>query len=229
MVLTEVRRAIGYIRVSTDEQGRSGLGLEAQRSAIEAEARRRGWQLTTVYKDVASGRSTNGRPHLEQALKDLADRKADALIVTKLDRLSRSVVDFGSLLKISTRHEWPLVILDQGIDTSTAAGKMLAKMLITISEWEAEAISERTKAALAVARDNGVRLGRARMIDSKTEKRILQLRRSGCSFQVIADTLNEQGWKAPLGGEWTWPTIKRVVRRNVTEPVKTRARRVELN
>lgn len=226
MVLSDVKRAVGYVRVSTAEQGRSGLGLEAQKSAIQAEAQRKGWELIAIYEDVASGKSTNGRHQLDAALKDLADRRADALVVTKLDRLSRSVVDFGKVLKLSEKHKWPLVIVDLGLDTSTAAGKLTANVLISVAEWEAAAISERTKAALGAAKARGTRLGRATMIDARTERRIVALRRRGHSLATIATKLNATGSKAPRGGAWTWQTIERVVRRNMSEPITRRARRV---
>jgi DNA invertase Pin-like site-specific DNA recombinase len=85
---------VGYTRVSTQEQGDSGLGLEAQRAAIVLYCTQRGWTLDTVYQDVASGAKLAGRPELDQAL----NHGADAIIVAKLDRLSRSLLDFASLL-----------------------------------------------------------------------------------------------------------------------------------
>jgi len=91
-------RAIGYTRVSTAEQGESGAGLEAQRQTIVREAKHRGWELLAIDSDVASGKATNGRHGLAKALRAMARHDADVLIVAKLDRLSRSVVDFSAFL-----------------------------------------------------------------------------------------------------------------------------------
>src|SRR5438270_7416921 len=88
--LREIRRALGYIRVSTSDQAENGAGLEAQRRAIADEAKRRGWELVELYEDHASGKSLNGRHELRRALARLSAGEADALIVAKLDRLSRS-------------------------------------------------------------------------------------------------------------------------------------------
>src|SRR6266545_2957767 len=92
-------KAVGYIRVSTEEQAEQGVGLSAQRSVIEAEVARRGWTLVQVFEDTASGRSLSGRRGLEAALETLEAGTADALVVAKLDRLSRSTKDFAALLE----------------------------------------------------------------------------------------------------------------------------------
>ena len=91
---------VGYIRVSTSEQADSGAGLEAQRAAIRSEAERRGWKLVHVFEDAgASGKSTNGPAGLQQALQAVERGGAHALVVAKLDRLSRSLLDFASLME----------------------------------------------------------------------------------------------------------------------------------
>jgi len=101
-------RVVGYLRVSTSDQAESGAGLAAQREAIEHECRRRGWELVTIYEDTASGKSMNGRPQLRAALAELAAGNADVLMSSKLDRLSRSAVDFGQLLERARREGWSL-------------------------------------------------------------------------------------------------------------------------
>lgn len=157
MTRDEIKRVVGYVRVSTAEQGRSGLGLEGQRSAIVAECARRGWELVggEPYCDIVSGKSLNGRHELKRALDDLAARRADALVVAKLDRLSRSVVDFGRVLKLAQRHGWALAILDPDLDTSTATGKLMANMLISVAEWERDIIAQPTRTALAAKKAAG--------------------------------------------------------------------------
>ena len=204
---------IGYVRVSTDEQGRSGLGLEAQLAALQAKAAAKGWEMR-LAKDVASGKSMNKRPELALALEDLKAHRADALVASKMDRISRSVVDFATLLETARKQGWHVVMLDLELDTSTPAGKMMAHMLAVVAQFEREMAGQRTKDALAAARARGVRLGRRRMIAPTLEGRILRLRRKGESYEAIAARLNTDGIAAPMGGQWGWTTISRVVKRS---------------
>src|SRR4029450_2250406 len=104
-------KAIGYIRVSTDEQADSGAGLEAQLRAIREEAGRRSWQLIEGFRDAASGKSLKGRPGLQGATQPLEGGGADTLVVAKLDRLSRSLLDFSALMERSRKEDWALVAL----------------------------------------------------------------------------------------------------------------------
>lgn len=117
-------RVVGYARVSTSEQLQSGAGLEAQHAAIRDEAARRGWLVARVYQDVASGRSVADREGLAEALEVVERGDADALVVPKLDRLSRSLMDFSVLMERSRKKGWALVALDLGVDTTTPAGAM---------------------------------------------------------------------------------------------------------
>src|SRR5262249_40156314 len=149
---TSMGKAIGYVRCSTEEQADSRAGLDAQRAAILAEARRRGWDeadLTIVEDAGFSGRDLR-RPGIEEALESLRRRNADTLVVSKLDRLSRSLVDFAGLMARASREKWALIALDLNVDTSTPAGEAMAAMLATFAQFERRLIGERTKAALAM-------------------------------------------------------------------------------
>jgi DNA invertase Pin-like site-specific DNA recombinase len=143
---------VGYVRVSTDAQGERGAGLEVQRRAIREEAERREWRLVEIYEDVVSGKSMNGRHGLHAALEALRCGEASVIVVAKLDRLSRSLIDFAGLVERSRREGWAIVALDLGVDLTTAGGEMLAGVLAVLAQWERRMISERTKAALAVRR-----------------------------------------------------------------------------
>ena len=152
---------VGYIRVSTSEQADSGAGLEAQRAAIRSEAERRGWQLVHVFEDAgASGKSLNGRRGLQRALEAIEAGTAEGLVVAKLDRLSRSLLDFAALMERARKGGWNLIALDLGVDTSTPAGEMMASVLATFAQFERRLIGQRTKDALAIKRAQGVVLGR---------------------------------------------------------------------
>jgi DNA invertase Pin-like site-specific DNA recombinase len=203
---------VGYVRVSTSEQADSGAGLEAQRAAISGAAQRRGWQLVHVFEDAgASGKSMNGRPGLTGALDVVERGDADALAVAKLDRLSRSLLDFAALMERARKRGWNLIALDLGVDTSTPSGEMMASVLATFAQFERRLIGQRTKDALAVKRAQGVRLGRPREIPEATVARISDLYRAGLSVAAIARRLNEDGVSTPRGGRWHSPGVKRAL------------------
>lgn len=223
MTRDKIKRVVGYVRVSTAEQGSSGLGLEAQRAAIERECQHRGWELVAVYQDVASGKSKDKRPELARAQASVAAKEADAIVVAKLDRLSRSVVDFGKILADSREHGWALVALDLDIDTTTPTGKMVAQVLMTVAEWEREAIVERTRAALAAAKERGRKLGRKSNVPADLQLRIVAMRQRGMAFTAIAEQLTAEGAPTPSGGEaWAWTTVSQIVRRHGEAPKQRR-------
>src|SRR6185437_4904316 len=97
-------QVLGYVRVSTDEQSNSGAGIAAQRSAIEAECKRRGWQLVDIIEDAGYSAKDLKRPGVQVALETLENRKADGLVVAKLDRLSRSMLDCTAIMAKATRQ-----------------------------------------------------------------------------------------------------------------------------
>jgi DNA invertase Pin-like site-specific DNA recombinase len=119
----------------TAEQADSGLGLKAQREAIELESIRRGWGLVAVHDDAGRSGKSIKRPGLEAALSDVDQGRADALVVAKLDRLSRSLADFAALMERSRRKGWSLVALDLGVDTSTPSGEFLVNVLASAAQW----------------------------------------------------------------------------------------------
>jgi len=211
--MVEGMKVVGYCRVSSSEQADSGLGLAAQRSAIEQECDRKGWQLVSVFTDAAaSGKSLNGRPALQEALGAVESGAAGGLVVSKLDRLSRSLLDFASLMERSKRNGWHLVALDLALDTSTPSGELMANVLMTFSQFERRLIGQRTKDALAVKKAQGIQLGRPRVMAPKVRRRILRERSRGDSFAKIAAGLNDA--KVPTahnGSAWYPSTVRQVV------------------
>lgn len=120
----------GCRRVSTTEQRESGAGLDAQREAIVSECDRRGWRLAAIFEDTAaSGESLDGRLGLQAALDTLESQQASAIVVTKLDRLSRSLLDFAALMQRSRRRGWAIVALDLAVDTTSPSGEVMASVL----------------------------------------------------------------------------------------------------
>lgn len=202
-------RVVGYARVSTEEQGRSGLGLAAQRSTIEAECGRRGWELARIEEDVASGRSRRRRPGLARAVASCRAGEAAAVVCAKLDRLARSVVDFAQLVEESKRQGWHVVVLDPAIDLTTPNGRLVAGMLAQVAQWEREIIGQRIVEALGAKRASGLRHPNPAVSDG-ARRRIAELRGCGLSQRAIAERLNEEGVQA-VGGRWHRETVRRVL------------------
>lgn len=206
------REFIGYCRVSTGDQMASGLGMEAQRSAIVTSCVARGWPLGTIYEDAASGSAMTGRPGLAEALDRLGAGQARGLIVAKLDRLSRSLVDFAGMMSRAQDESWALVALDLGVDTTSPAGEMMANVMASFANYERRLIGMRTREALAVKRAQGVKLGRPKSIDSDVMEIIYQLRDAGMTFRAMADKLNSDGVPTGQGGSWHAATISRAIK-----------------
>jgi DNA invertase Pin-like site-specific DNA recombinase len=199
---------VGYARVSTSEQSESGLGLAAQREAIRAECDRRGWDLVRTEEDVLSGRTLN-RPGLTRALEACRTGEVSGVVVAKLDRLSRSLVDFAALLERAQKEGWNVVALDLGVDLSTPSGEFLASVLASAAQWERRIIGQRTKDALAVRKAQGVKLGRPRSIPDDLRRRINRLHQSGVSLTAIATQLNQEGVATSRGGRCWYPSTVR--------------------
>lgn len=203
-------RVIGYCRVSTSEQGDSGAGLEAQEAKIHAEVAHRGWELVDVRHDVASGKSMRRRDELGRTLRDLRDGYADAIVVAKLDRLSRSVLDFASIMETAKDEGWSLVVLDLAVDTTTTNGKLIANIMIALAQWERELIGDRTRAALEAVRARGTKVGRKSGVDIETLRTINLLRNQGLSWAKVAGALEREGIPTGQGGRWHAATVRRL-------------------
>src|SRR4051812_37312102 len=186
-------RVIGYCRVSTDEQAMSGLGLADQEKRIREMAKPHGWQIAQVIRDEGLSAGTLERAGLFRALGLLAAGRADGLVVAKLDRLTRSTVDFGVLLEWFKDAGKILVLLDLGVDTSTAGGELVANVIASVAQWERGVISERTRAALAQLRLQGKPTGRPAVVDDQAlVARIQEMREAEMTLRQIADTLNAE-------------------------------------
>jgi DNA invertase Pin-like site-specific DNA recombinase len=204
---------IAYVRVSTDDQGRNGYGLDAQRSAIRDECDRRGWTLLRIEEDVRSGGTMKRRPGLARAIASCDSNEAQALVAAKVDRLSRSVHDFAGLVERARAGRWNLVILDLGVDLSTPMGEAMASVASTFAQLERRLISARTREGLAVARTRGAKLGRpATPLSDEALMRARQLRAAGLSFAAIADDLNASLHRSALGKSWWTATVSRALR-----------------
>jgi len=207
-VVCDVSRVVGYLRVSTDEQVESGLGLDAQRAAIKSEAARRGWTLLHIYEDagVSGSVAPENRPGLSEALQEVQSGRAGTLVAAKLDRLSRSVADFAGLMEQAQYEGWNLRVLDLDIDLSTENGELIAGVMASFAQLERRLIARRTREALAARRARGMRLGRLRTVPDPLVRRIVRERAEGSSYTAIANRLNEEGVPPTRDGTRWYPS-----------------------
>lgn len=204
--------AVGYLRVSTQEQASSGLGLDAQREAITRAATVKDWRLEWIVDAGWSGKNLH-RPGISEALQLLDAGDAQVLVVAKLDRVSRSVSDFAGLLERAKRRGWAVVCLDLGIDTSTPMGELVSTFMSALAQWERRVIGERTTVALQAKKAGGARLGAPVRLAEDTRRRILAAREAGQPLRAIAEDLNEAGVPtASGGGRWHHTTVSSVLR-----------------
>lgn len=215
-----MKQAIAYIRVSTAKQGRSGLGLEAQREAIARFAQAEGFELLAVHVEVETGKGADAierRPILKAALEDARKAKAP-VIVAKLDRLSRDVAFVAGLMASRV----PFIVAELGAD----ADPFMLHLYAALAEKERALISQRTRDALARAKAKGVELGKhgrnilAPKNREAAQERATALRsvftaklEAGKSLRTIAAELNAEGVRTPMGKEWHLTTVKRMVDR----------------
>jgi DNA invertase Pin-like site-specific DNA recombinase len=214
-------RAFGYVRVSTGDQAESGLGLETQQEAIEAECERRGWDLVRVFRDEGFSAATLKRPALQEALELLKGGGADLLVTSKLDRLSRSLEDFVGLRVQALREGWVPKVLDLPVDPETPIGEAMLMQGVVFAQLERRLASQRTRDALAVlsARSEPwvsrsgrtcTRLGRPSSVDGELRDRI----RSMASAHGLSETarrLNSEGVPTGHGGRQWWASSVRSV------------------
>lgn len=205
-------RAIGYIRVSTADQAINGISLDAQRATLEAEAARRGWSMNIVADEGISAESEK-RPGLESAMSELDRGGADALMVVRLDRMTRSVSGLAGILGRAQKHHWDVVMLSPGIDTTDAAGRFTTNILASAAQYERDLISVRTREALAHKKSQGGTLGRRRNVDPAVVERIRSQRSAKKSLRSIADQLNAEGVPTAQGGaKWHASTVSAVMK-----------------
>src|SRR4051794_40894913 len=149
---------------------------------------------------------------MTEALRLLAAHDVEALVVAKLDRLSRSVVDFSNTLTLAKKQGWAVVLLDLGVDTTTPNGKLVAGLMAQIAEWERDIIAQRTREALAAAKARGTRLGRPRATPDEVVAQVVDLHGQGLSPRAIAQTLTDLSVPTTRGAaHWRASSVRRVL------------------
>jgi DNA invertase Pin-like site-specific DNA recombinase len=217
-------RVIAYVRVSSQEQAISGLGLADQRATIERTAKHREWDNITFVADEGYSARSLDRPGIAEALLQLANGEAGTLVVAKLDRLSRSLLDFAQLMDTARRQGWELVVLDLALDTSTPSGALMGNIMASFAEYERQLIGQRTSAALQQKKAQGARLGRPRTLDAAVSARIAAAREAGQTLTAIAGQLNDEGVPTARGGRCWFPSTVAGVLRSVALDQEARVR-----
>ena len=229
-------RAIGYIRCSTHEQADSGLGLDAQAERIRAYATLKGLSLVDLITDagVSGGKPLGRRKGGEKLLAALQKRRADAVLMLKLDRGFRNATDCLATVEQWDKSRIALHVVDLGgnaIDTTSAAGRFMLVILAGAAEMERNLTRERTRSAMAVKRANGQRIGSVpygfdlgddgvTLTENEVEQAVIRdirtMRAAGKKLQQIADTLTEQGvpTKTRKSHRWTHQVVSRILSRD---------------
>lgn len=234
-------RVVAYARVSTDMQANEGISLDAQQARMRAYAEALGLEIVAMEVDAGFSAKNLDRPALRSALAALDAGRADALLVTKLDRLTRRVRDLGELIDKYFDQRFALLSLGDSIDTRSASGRLVLNVMASAAQWEREAISERIKEAKAHLRAQGVTFGHppfgwefseerdkdgrltVRKVDEqqKTIQRIVSLRRRCFTTAEIATELNKGGERAQRGGPFTAAAVAHIlVRAKVRKPTR---------
>ena len=209
-------RLIGYARASRWDRGPARDRLEAQVRELEGAAHDRSWRLQRVERDLLAGRTLR-RPGLQRALEACRSGEAQGIVVTSLDRLSRSLSDLAELFGEARAQGFAIVALDTGLDTRTGAGDLVATVLADAGQWtRRDMVRERAREALATGRERR-RRGRPSSTPPALAERIRRLRADGETLQSICDTLNAEGVPTPRGGSHWRPTSLRAVLRPRSE------------
>ena len=220
-------RAVAYVRVSSDKQAKNGLSLEAQDAKLRAMTTIREDELVGIIVDEESAKPGSlKREGVQRVLAMVKAGEVDAVIVCKLDRLTRSIRDLAELLETFEKHNVSLVSLAESLDTHSASGRLVINIMTAVSQWEREAIGERTKAVMDFKKERGERLGNipygmkddgeGNLVEDSAEQAIIDsirfLRPRSKSLTQVARYLNQSGYKTRHGGEWRREYVARILK-----------------
>ena len=224
-----MKTAIGYIRVSTAGQAEEGVSMDAQRAKIEAWAFANDYELGDVFTDAGvSGKRADNRDGLQEALAAACKGKA-ALVTYSLSRVSRSTRDMLAIAERLDRAGADLVSLSEKVDTTSAAGRMVFRMLAVLNEFERDQVAERTRLAMAHMRKNGKRIsGRipfgydlapdgVSLVENRKEQEAIalmrRLRTEGLTLQAICNELEARGIKTKTDTTWAPATVSGILKK----------------
>jgi DNA invertase Pin-like site-specific DNA recombinase len=220
-------KALGYVRVSTDQQAERGVSLEAQAEKIRAMAVVHNAVLVEIIVDGGESAKSLNRPGMARLLAMVDAGEVQTVIIAKLDRLTRSVKDLCTLLERFERRGVALVSVAESLDTSSAAGRLVLNIMTAVSQWEREAIGERTRDAMRHKRSNGERVGNIsygyrlaadgrHLEEDPGEQTVLaeirRFRREGATLRGIAAALNQRALQTRRGTPWRLESVARALK-----------------
>jgi Site-specific recombinases, DNA invertase Pin homologs len=219
-----MNKAIGYIRVSTEEQAAHGISLDAQRAKIEDYALTKDLELVGIVEDAGKSAKDLRRPGVQEVLARANKGEVDSVIIVKLDRMFRNTVDALNTARDFDKKGIALHSISESLDTQSAMGKFFFTLTAALAEMERGLIGERTKSALARKRERGEKTGGyvpfgydnvdGALVENEAEQRTLasiyKMRAQGMSYQSIADHLNGKGIPTKKGFEWTRAQVNRL-------------------
>jgi DNA invertase Pin-like site-specific DNA recombinase len=230
MQIAQNRKTVAYVRVSTEDQAREGVSLDAQEARIAAYCAAMGWGVPEVICDAAESAKSLQRPEIAKAIADLCAGGIERVVVLKLDRLTRSVRDLADLIDLFAKHEVALVSVGETLDTSTAAGRMVMNMLGVVAQWEREAIAERTSTALGYKRQRrqvyghvpfGWRREGNKLVEVPVEQDALtemgRMDAKGATLRSIGEMLETRGLRPRRGERWAPATVRPMLRSRIAQ------------
>lgn len=219
-------RVAAYIRVSTDEQAEKGNSLIEQRERLIAYCTAMGWEQPIFFEDDGYSAKDLKRPAAKKMISEVQKNKFDIVLTSKLDRMSRKLLDMLQLVKLFNDHECGFVSSSEGFDTSTAVGRMVLQLLATFAEFERERTSERVKDNMtSLAKNTDIALGKScygfdvidrKYVINEAEEEVIecmaQAAEDGNGYRMIAKILNDNGYITREGNAWDQISVKRVIR-----------------
>lgn len=223
---------VGYVRVSTNKQD---ISREAQEEQIRAMATVKGWELADVLVDFDEFSGDLDRPKVQEVLRLIEARKVQGVIVSKLDRLTRSTRDCVMLIDLCNKKDVSLVSLAESLDTKSPMGRFFVRMIASLAELERETIGTRTREAMAHLKKLGMPVGqapygwlapqanrglkleeKARLVENPAEqkviKEIVRLHKKGLAYRTIARNLNKSGYRTRRGTPWQFQYVARIIK-----------------
>jgi DNA invertase Pin-like site-specific DNA recombinase len=220
-------KAIGYVRVSTDEQAREGISLDNQKVKIAAYCQLNDLDLVEIIEDAGKSGKDLNRPGIQAVIEKVKHKDIDALVCYKMDRLSRRVVDTLSLMQLIEKNHVAFHSITEKVDTHSALGKFFLNIMASLNQMERDLISERTKDALSMKIARRERVGSVRygytlaedgktLLENPTEQAAIQLIKDlagkGYSYRAICRELDHKGYE-PVGKQWHHKTISNILQR----------------
>nr|WP_231563777.1 recombinase family protein [Anoxybacillus sp. KU2-6(11)] len=219
-----------YVRVSTDEQAKEGFSIPAQRERLRAFCASQGWEIVQEYIEEGWSAKDLERPQMRQLLKDIKKGNIDIILVYRLDRLTRSVLDLYLLLQTFEKYNVAFRSATEVYDTSTAMGRLFITLVAALAQWERENLAERVKFGIEQMIDEGKKPGghspygykfdkdfNCTIVEeeAKTVQMIYRLYCDGYGYRGIADRLNELGIKPRIAKEWNHNSIRDILMNDI--------------